>query len=62
MLRSTRGGKSTAKKKPLADISNGRKPLRSRKKEKAPAGDGSDGALDRLLLMLSDFSNQACVP
>ncbi|XP_020098227.1 uncharacterized protein LOC109717000 [Ananas comosus] len=57
MLRSTRGGKSTAKKKPLSDISNGRKPLRSRKKEKAPAGDGSDGALDLLLLVRSDLSD-----
>ncbi|XP_072995590.1 uncharacterized protein [Typha latifolia] len=53
MLKSNRG--KSAGRKPLSDISNGGKPQRSCKK-KTPE-DGSDGSLDRLLLVRSDLSD-----
>ncbi|XP_010915280.1 uncharacterized protein [Elaeis guineensis] len=53
MLKSQMG--KSAARKPLADISNGGKSLKSRKKKIAEESD--DGALDRLLLVRSDLSN-----
>lgn len=47
--------RKSAARKPLADISNGGKSLKSRKKKIAEESDG--GALDRLLLVRSDLAN-----
>ncbi|XP_038981312.1 uncharacterized protein LOC103721890 isoform X1 [Phoenix dactylifera] len=53
MLKSQMG--KSAARKPLADISNGGKSLKSRKKKIAEESD--DGALDRLLVLRSDLAN-----
>lgn len=53
MLKSHRG--KSAARKPLADISNGGKSLKRRKKK--IAGIGDDGAVDRLLLVRSELAN-----
>ncbi|KAJ8499570.1 hypothetical protein OPV22_010122 [Ensete ventricosum] len=49
MMKSHRG--KSAARKPLGNISNGRNPLRSRKKGNPK--DGNEGAFDRLLLVRS---------